>query len=107
MGPRRSHRKSRNGCPQCKARRIKCDEQCPCTNCTKHAIHCSYVDSGMSNSTHTRYTQSESLEPSYVPSTLNVEYYPATPAGNFDVHNVRGVCGVREDRRKDDPLDCR
>ncbi|KAJ5744476.1 hypothetical protein N7533_009346 [Penicillium manginii] len=43
MGPRRSHRKSRNGCPECKTRRLKCDEQYPCTNCTRHGIPCSYV----------------------------------------------------------------
>ncbi|KAJ5711774.1 hypothetical protein N7488_005930 [Penicillium malachiteum] len=43
MGPRRTHRKSRNGCPQCKARRLKCDERYPCTNCVKHAIHCEYT----------------------------------------------------------------
>ncbi|KAJ5574825.1 hypothetical protein N7450_008724 [Penicillium hetheringtonii] len=43
MGPRRTHRKSRNGCPECKSRRLKCDERYPCTNCAKHAIHCSYV----------------------------------------------------------------
>ncbi|KAJ5682666.1 hypothetical protein N7462_005831 [Penicillium macrosclerotiorum] len=43
MGPRRSHRKSRNGCPECKQRRLKCDERFPCTNCVKHAISCSYA----------------------------------------------------------------
>ncbi|KAJ5167209.1 uncharacterized protein N7482_005990 [Penicillium canariense] len=43
MGPRRSHRKSRNGCPECKLRRLKCDERYPCSNCVKHAIQCSYV----------------------------------------------------------------
>ncbi|CAG8168096.1 unnamed protein product [Penicillium nalgiovense] len=82
MGPRRSHRKSRNGCPQCKARKLKCDEQYPCTNCTKHAIQCSFVERGVSTPTGTPYTRSESLVPSYVPSPLNVESYPATPAGN-------------------------
>ncbi|CAL5866781.1 uncharacterized protein PFLUO_LOCUS991 [Penicillium psychrofluorescens] len=43
MGPRRSHRKSRNGCRECKTRRLKCDERYPCTNCIKHGIPCSYV----------------------------------------------------------------
>ncbi|KAJ5553701.1 hypothetical protein N7494_003079 [Penicillium frequentans] len=43
MGPRRTHRKSRNGCPQCKARRLKCDERHPCTNCVKHGIYCEFV----------------------------------------------------------------
>ncbi|KAJ5490975.1 hypothetical protein N7539_002542 [Penicillium diatomitis] len=43
MGPRRSHRKSRNGCPECKSRRLKCDERYPCANCVKHGIQCSFV----------------------------------------------------------------
>ncbi|KAE8418611.1 hypothetical protein BDV36DRAFT_154187 [Aspergillus pseudocaelatus] len=32
MPPRRSHKKSRNGCDQCKKRRVKCDEADPCLN---------------------------------------------------------------------------
>ncbi|OKL57772.1 hypothetical protein UA08_07075 [Talaromyces atroroseus] len=42
MPPRRSHRKSRNGCMQCKQRRVKCDESRPCSNCTKRGIACIY-----------------------------------------------------------------
>ncbi|EFW18700.1 hypothetical protein D8B26_005519 [Coccidioides posadasii str. Silveira] len=48
MGPngsRRPHVKSRNGCAQCKARRIKCDELPPrCRNCQKRRIRCDYED---------------------------------------------------------------
>ncbi|KAH8885308.1 hypothetical protein GQ53DRAFT_660067 [Thozetella sp. PMI_491] len=49
-------RKSRNGCLQCKARRVKvssaplfsaesfqCDEQVPCGNCTRHDAQCSLI----------------------------------------------------------------
>ncbi|KAI1940738.1 hypothetical protein LOZ57_005881 [Ophidiomyces ophidiicola] len=44
MGPRRSHRKSRLGCQQCKRRKIKCDEAPPpCANCRKHNIACSFA----------------------------------------------------------------
>ncbi|PLB48627.1 hypothetical protein P170DRAFT_436441 [Aspergillus steynii IBT 23096] len=40
---RRSHRKSRNGCQQCKARKVKCDEGRPtCRNCKKHHVECSF-----------------------------------------------------------------
>ncbi|KAL2817485.1 hypothetical protein BDW59DRAFT_175441 [Aspergillus cavernicola] len=43
MPPRRSHTKSRNGCDQCKKRRVKCDEQGPpCSNCTSREIECFY-----------------------------------------------------------------
>ncbi|CCX05264.1 Similar to Sterol uptake control protein 2; acc. no. Q12151 [Pyronema omphalodes CBS 100304] len=43
MAPRRSHKKSRDGCLKCKKRRIKCDEVHPrCGNCIKHAIECDF-----------------------------------------------------------------
>ncbi|PYH46988.1 Zn(II)2Cys6 transcription factor domain-containing protein [Aspergillus saccharolyticus JOP 1030-1] len=43
MPPRRTHTKSRNGCDQCKKRRVKCDEQGPpCSNCTSRELKCTY-----------------------------------------------------------------
>ncbi|KAH7067641.1 hypothetical protein BKA63DRAFT_121959 [Paraphoma chrysanthemicola] len=43
---RRSHRKSRAGCKQCKTRRIKCDEEKPsCANCKRRNVRCSYETS--------------------------------------------------------------
>ncbi|KAJ5436034.1 Aflatoxin biosynthesis regulatory protein [Penicillium cf. griseofulvum] len=40
---RRSHRKSRTGCVNCKQRRVKCDEAKPhCLRCQKHGIECDY-----------------------------------------------------------------
>ncbi|GME40954.1 C6 zinc finger domain-containing protein [Neofusicoccum parvum] len=39
---RRSHKKTRTGCMQCKQRRVKCDEQKPtCGNCIKRGQPCS------------------------------------------------------------------
>lgn len=44
MPPLRAHTKSRNGCDQCRTRRVKCDEQGPpCTNCTNRALECTYL----------------------------------------------------------------
>ncbi|KAA8649596.1 hypothetical protein EYZ11_005954 [Aspergillus tanneri] len=44
MPPRRAHTKSRNGCDQCKRRRVKCDEKGPpCTNCVSRELPCSYM----------------------------------------------------------------
>ncbi|KAI0168060.1 putative Zn(II)2Cys6 transcription factor [Pestalotiopsis sp. NC0098] len=41
---RRQHKKSRNGCSECKRRHIRCDEQRPtCINCTKAERACSYT----------------------------------------------------------------
>ncbi|KAH6679028.1 hypothetical protein B0J14DRAFT_685900 [Halenospora varia] len=42
-GSRRTHTKSRNGCGQCKRRKIKCDERGPrCSNCCKREEQCDY-----------------------------------------------------------------
>ncbi|KAI3088528.1 transcriptional regulator family: Fungal Specific TF [Aspergillus niger] len=43
MPPRRTHTKSRNGCDQCKKRRVKCDERGPpCSNCISRELACTY-----------------------------------------------------------------
>ncbi|KAL4963993.1 Zn(II)2Cys6 transcription factor [Aspergillus stella-maris] len=46
MATRRSHTKSRNGCDQCKRRRVKCDEKTPCSNCSRRRMACSYDNRG-------------------------------------------------------------
>ncbi|KAJ5679931.1 hypothetical protein N7462_008175 [Penicillium macrosclerotiorum] len=44
MAPRRAHTKSRNGCDQCKRRRVKCDEKGPpCSNCISRELNCTYL----------------------------------------------------------------
>ncbi|PGH12506.1 hypothetical protein AJ79_04250 [Helicocarpus griseus UAMH5409] len=41
--PRKPHRKSRNGCSNCKKRRVKCDETKPgCRKCETYGISCDY-----------------------------------------------------------------
>ncbi|CAG7963041.1 unnamed protein product [Penicillium olsonii] len=78
MGARRTHRKSRNGCPECKRRRLKCDERYPCTNCVKHAIQCSYIEQDVSTPSATPATQPDSLHTGrHSPSIPRS--YPATP----------------------------
>ncbi|KAB8256320.1 hypothetical protein BDV32DRAFT_97268 [Aspergillus pseudonomiae] len=43
--PRRAHTKSRNGCDQCKKRRVKCDEKGPpCSNCVTRELRCTYLN---------------------------------------------------------------
>ena len=64
--PRSSHRKSRKGCGNCKARKIKCDERQPgCWQCEKHAIHCDYQSSAAART-------SEEARP--VPSQTNLSH---------------------------------
>ncbi|THV52980.1 hypothetical protein BGAL_0063g00380 [Botrytis galanthina] len=47
---RRSHRKSRKGCLQCKSRHIKCDETHPeCVNCKTASHTCSYKITASTN----------------------------------------------------------
>ncbi|KAJ5941445.1 hypothetical protein N7516_001613 [Penicillium verrucosum] len=42
---RRTHKKSRNGCIECKHRHIKCDEKRPiCSNCISSQRHCGFPD---------------------------------------------------------------
>ncbi|EXK78284.1 hypothetical protein FOQG_17042 [Fusarium oxysporum f. sp. raphani 54005] len=42
--PRRRHQKSRNGCTNCKSRRVKCDERKPqCSNCVRRGLRCSFL----------------------------------------------------------------
>lgn len=42
---RRTHKNSRDGCPNCKAKRIKCSEDLPqCQNCIKKEYRCGYLD---------------------------------------------------------------
>ncbi|KAK3948966.1 hypothetical protein QBC32DRAFT_45527 [Pseudoneurospora amorphoporcata] len=45
-GPRLGYKKSRNGCLRCKARRVKCDENKPCSACQRHGVLCSLVTAG-------------------------------------------------------------
>ncbi|KAJ5958265.1 uncharacterized protein N7479_005415 [Penicillium vulpinum] len=42
---RRTHKKSRNGCIECKRRHMKCDEQRPiCSNCISSQRHCEFLE---------------------------------------------------------------
>lgn len=68
--PRRTHRKSRNGCIECKRRHIKCDEKRPvCSHCTSSERECEY---GPGFEPQIRRT-----EP---PSTRSVSSQPQTPS---------------------------
>lgn len=42
---RRSHKNSRDGCPNCRSKRIKCTEELPsCENCVKKGYRCGYLE---------------------------------------------------------------
>ncbi|KAL2043006.1 hypothetical protein N7G274_004064 [Stereocaulon virgatum] len=44
----RGHHNSRNGCTQCKVRKVKCDEEKPmCRSCTRRQTQCTYTNDGL------------------------------------------------------------
>ncbi|KAL4886511.1 hypothetical protein BJY04DRAFT_74179 [Aspergillus karnatakaensis] len=51
------YRKSKNGCLRCKQRRVKCDEQVPCTACRKHKVECSLEGAGRGKPLETSVTR--------------------------------------------------
>ncbi|KAM5386485.1 hypothetical protein ACJZ2D_000448 [Fusarium nematophilum] len=63
---RRRHTKSRNGCDNCKRRKVKCDEARPaCFNCKRHGVSCSLADAApqVTPSTEARAASSDFLQP--------------------------------------------
>ncbi|KAH7015867.1 C6 zinc finger domain-containing protein [Ilyonectria destructans] len=69
---RRSHKKSRNGCKDCKRRKVKCDEVYPsCFHCSRQNLRCSLSDREQES----RHVTSVSAG-SRGPATPNL---PATP----------------------------
>ncbi|KAI2469446.1 hypothetical protein F4781DRAFT_394089 [Annulohypoxylon bovei var. microspora] len=64
--PPRTHTKSRNGCLDCKQRKVKCDERSPtCFNCARRGIRCSLA-SGVTDTPNRSPSagRSRSLQPS-------------------------------------------
>ncbi|OGM51232.1 RTA1 like protein, partial [Aspergillus bombycis] len=82
---RRSHRKTRTGCPNCKRRRIKCDEQKPsCRNCVQHRIECEYAGSQAMNdhSSLASATATPSPSPSNIGTTRTLPPNPWAQSGS-------------------------
>ncbi|OAA55960.1 Zn(2)-C6 fungal-type DNA-binding domain protein [Niveomyces insectorum RCEF 264] len=90
---RRGHRKSRNGCLECKRRHMKCDETRPqCANCTTVRRVCQYADpqgpsfrppgqAPSSASTSPAGTASPASSPRYTAGSLVVAAAAAAAAG--------------------------
>ncbi|KAH8897578.1 hypothetical protein GQ53DRAFT_637945 [Thozetella sp. PMI_491] len=74
---RRSHKKSRNGCKECKRRHLKCDENRPsCVNCTRTNHRCSYIDLYHSRGLTSHETPSQSATETFL-SRLSPSVTPA------------------------------
>ncbi|KMU88571.1 hypothetical protein CIHG_06372 [Coccidioides immitis H538.4] len=70
MPPRRPHKKSRNGCDQCKKRRVKCDENGPpCLQCARRELPCDYSRAVKRSATNPATSLARPIEgPCYEPS---------------------------------------
>ncbi|KAM3084005.1 hypothetical protein ACMFMG_001888 [Clarireedia jacksonii] len=80
---RRTHKKSRKGCAECKRRHIKCDESRPgCVNCSTANYQCSYLKpptSGTSTPTASTTTPDSSKSPSDTHLDRQVSPHPSIP----------------------------
>lgn len=66
--PKVGHKKSRNGCATCKARRVKCDEQTPeCGICARLGLDCTYT---APEPARPRRKRARSTEPTTAPPSL-------------------------------------
>ncbi|EXK80184.1 hypothetical protein FOQG_15264 [Fusarium oxysporum f. sp. raphani 54005] len=78
LKPRRSHRKSRNGCGACKQRHMKCDESRPiCLNCkiSNRGSQCIYINIGQQPSPPQTTSSADTPSPFHLSSHLS----PAGP----------------------------
>lgn len=97
MRPRRTHTKSRNGCDQCKKRRVKCDERGPpCSNCISRELDCSYLKipkarglvSAAGSPLSPAASQHSSQHSSNIESVIVSPYH--APAPSHSLSNVHG-----------------
>ncbi|KAF4126368.1 Fungal Zn(2)-Cys(6) binuclear cluster domain [Geosmithia morbida] len=78
---RRSHRKSRNGCIECKRRHIRCDEGRPaCTNCTIAERNCSFPVPPAAPAVHTPGTSTLEVPSSHHHSHSHRHHHGHSPA---------------------------
>ncbi|KAH8600176.1 hypothetical protein B0O99DRAFT_682622 [Bisporella sp. PMI_857] len=72
MPSRRPHTKSRHGCMECKAKKIKCDETKPvCLKCSKRSNDCHYQDT-ISTNTNSCSTTTRSLSNGPKPTDIDI-----------------------------------
>ncbi|KAJ5462831.1 hypothetical protein N7475_007775 [Penicillium sp. IBT 31633x] len=94
--PRRTHKKSRNGCIECKRRHMKCDEKRPvCSNCISSQRYCEFmgpVQSSRSASIETATASSAVTSPAVTSSPAreleNPEDHPVNMLHVELLHNI-------------------
>ncbi|CAI6337820.1 unnamed protein product [Periconia digitata] len=97
---RRAHRKSRNGCNECKRRRIKCGEEKPqCYQCARHNITCKYA---VSKTAHTERNASACPSASSDIGVRSAE--PPTPITTPGQSDPSGRVGSASPENSNGPL---
>ncbi|CAO2651438.1 Nn.00g040080.m01.CDS01 [Neocucurbitaria sp. VM-36] len=105
---RRSHKKSRGGCLECKRRHVKCDENRPsCRLCTVSERECSFTSQAVQDSVSTSDASSRSISPRHfhgpevnsVPSNT-----PLMPSSLYNAESSKVPANSRYDRTLDEPL---
>ncbi|KAL4744672.1 hypothetical protein BDW72DRAFT_199368 [Aspergillus terricola var. indicus] len=92
---RKSHRKSRLGCINCKRRHIKCDEAKPqCANCTSHSSVCGYSsptckNGGSTGNGTSSARQRQNLEYTFVRSEYQDLLLPSSSSPLTDTSSKR------------------
>jgi hypothetical protein len=97
MAPRRPHNKSRNGCNQCKGRRVKCDEAVPrCTACISRDEECQYSRLAARHNRSGANSNSNTLSPvSGGPPTASIHPAAGTPRSSTDMNQDLGLsCNI-------------
>ncbi|UNI18305.1 hypothetical protein JDV02_004579 [Purpureocillium takamizusanense] len=102
--PRKGHTKSRAGCPNCKRRKVKCDEASPeCGPCRRLGLICEYCYSSSSSRRSCSATAAEAAAgskttgpvmapvpaPARLPSAAVVPTYSSGGGGRFDMADLR------------------
>ncbi|KAI3572436.1 hypothetical protein IWW34DRAFT_762275 [Fusarium oxysporum f. sp. albedinis] len=98
MTTRRPHKKSRNGCTECKRRKVKCDEKRPsCFNCTRLSVLCS-LGPAESLSPHTSPSVISGISPPLEGVALTTNESGPAASGDFT------QLGIATDAERPPPL---
>lgn len=103
---KRPHKKSRSGCKNCKARKVKCDEAQPaCRACRLRKTECVYPGTTKSTSPPTATTKTISSAESLPPTTATVDFVfsepPSQSLPSTSVSSLTPSTTAHDDSRRD------
>ncbi|KAJ6012673.1 hypothetical protein N7522_003028 [Penicillium canescens] len=98
--PRRFHKKSKNGCNQCKERRVKCDETRPiCSACTARELPCIYSTPHPRRGSPNEATPKPNAKPPAMPVLISPKYDARhlLLMHKFSTETYKSICGDQSD----------